>query len=160
LWDPTTSILMQTLEGHSDSVWTVAFSQDGRLLASGSRDRTIKLWDPAIGAVKHTLEGHSDWVRSVAFSQNGRFLASGSYDKTIKLWDPTTGNLKHTLEGHSDWVQSVAFSQNSSGISPLLGSHHWRLQRTLGVGGINTNIEFSKHLPQQITYLGYYSGSK
>ncbi|KAH3516525.1 hypothetical protein KXV64_007629, partial [Aspergillus fumigatus] len=67
LWDPTTSILMQTLEGHSDSVWTVAFSQDGQLLASGSHDKTIKLWDPTTGNLKHTLEGHSDWVRSVAF---------------------------------------------------------------------------------------------
>jgi WD40 repeat protein len=118
-WSPE----LQTLEGHSDSVWTVAFSQDGQLLASGSRDRTIKLWDPITGAVKHTLEGHSDWLRAVAFSQDGQFLASGSQDKTIKLWDPITGNLKHTLEGHSDWVQSVAFSQDSSGIPRLVPSN-------------------------------------
>jgi predicted NACHT family NTPase len=105
-WSPE----LQTLEGHSGSVRSVAFSSDGRLLASGSGDKTIKLWDPATGALKHTLEGHSDSVLTVAFSPDGRLLASGSDDETIKLWDPATGALKHTVEGHFDWVQSVAFS--------------------------------------------------
>ncbi|KAH1407298.1 hypothetical protein KXW78_004127 [Aspergillus fumigatus] len=124
-WSPE----LQTLGGLSHWVWSVAFPQDGQLLASGSDDKTIKLWDPTTGALKHTLVGHSDSILSVAFSQDGQFLASGSHDKTIKLCDPTTGNLKHTLEGHSDWVQSVAFSQNSSGISPLAPSTYsgcWR----------------------------------
>ncbi|KAL4734024.1 hypothetical protein BDV11DRAFT_175153 [Aspergillus similis] len=103
---------LQTLEGHSDWVLSVAFSPDGRLLASGSVDRNIKLWDPATGTLKHTLEGHSDWVQSVAFSSDGRLLASHSRDEIIKLWDPASGVLKHTLAGHSDWVQSVAFSPN------------------------------------------------
>ncbi|KAH2148396.1 hypothetical protein KXW33_005324, partial [Aspergillus fumigatus] len=98
-WSPE----LQTLGGLSHWVWSVAFSQDGQLLASGSDDKTIKLWDPTTGALKHTLVGHSDSILSVAFSQDGQFLASGSDDETIKLWDPTTGNLKHTLEGHSDW---------------------------------------------------------
>ncbi|KAJ5225761.1 hypothetical protein N7468_006986 [Penicillium chermesinum] len=105
-WSPE----LQTLEGHSDVVWSVAFSRDGQILASGSSDETIKLWDPATGTLKRTLEGHSDMVWSVAFSQNDQILASGSADETIKLWDPITGILKHTLEGHSEGVWSVAFS--------------------------------------------------
>ncbi|OQD78613.1 hypothetical protein PENDEC_c001G00665 [Penicillium decumbens] len=100
---------LQTLEGHSGPVLSVAFSPDGRL-ASGSNDHTVRLWDPATGALQQTLEGHSDWVQSVAFSPDGRLIASGSIDHTVRLWDPATGALEQTLEGHSDWVLSVAFS--------------------------------------------------
>ncbi|KAJ5718775.1 hypothetical protein N7488_004421 [Penicillium malachiteum] len=102
--------MLQTLEGHSDSVGSVAFSPDGLTLASGSGDNTIKLWDTATGTQRQTLEGHSDWVGSVAFSPDGLTLASGSDDHTIKLWDTATGTQRQTLEGHSDWVNSMAFS--------------------------------------------------
>ncbi|GKZ94884.1 hypothetical protein AnigIFM59636_008615 [Aspergillus niger] len=105
-WDPE----MQTLEGHSGSVNSVAFAGDSQLLASSSDDNTIKLWDAATGALKHTLEGHSGLVNSVAFAGDGQLLASSSDDNTIKLWDAATGALKHTLEGHSDSVWSVAFA--------------------------------------------------
>jgi WD40 repeat protein len=105
-WSPE----LQTLEGHSRWVESVAFSPDGRLLASGSDDETIKLWDPATGALKHTLEGHSGSVASVAFSPDGRRLASGSSDRTIKLWDPATGALEHTLDTHSI-ITNIEFSK-------------------------------------------------
>ena len=103
---------LQTLEHHFDWVWSVVFSPNSQLLASGSRDNTIKLWDPTTGELWQTLKGHSNSVLSVAFSPNGRLLASGSEDNTIKLWDPTTGELRQTLNGHSRSVLSVAFSPN------------------------------------------------
>ncbi|KAK0747323.1 WD40-repeat-containing domain protein [Apiosordaria backusii] len=104
---------LQTLEGHSDSVYSVAFSADGRQLASGSYDNTVKIWDPASGQCLQTLEGHSDSVYSVAFSADGRQLASGSYDNTVKIWDPTSGQCLQTLKGHSNSVNSVVFSADS-----------------------------------------------
>ncbi|MDH6104620.1 trypsin-like peptidase domain-containing protein, partial [Anabaenopsis tanganyikae CS-531] len=88
------SSLVKTLTGHSSFVDSVAFSPDGKTLASGSWDDTIKLWDVATGRSIATLTGHSGSVNSVAFSPDslrgaaiGKTLASGSRDNTIKLWD-------------------------------------------------------------------------
>ncbi|KAL2140827.1 hypothetical protein VTI28DRAFT_3191 [Corynascus sepedonium] len=101
---------IQTLEGHSHWVWSVAFSPDGQRLASGSRDYTIKIWEAASGSCLHTLQGHRRPISSVDFSPDGQRLASGSYDHTIKIWDAASGSCLHTLEGHSGSVMSVAFS--------------------------------------------------
>ncbi len=102
--------LIRTLEGYYSAVNCVAFSPDGKVLASGSDDQTIKLWDVQTGRTLQTLMGHSGNVFSVAFSPDGKVLASGSGDRTIKLWDVQTGGALQTLTGHSSYVFSVAFS--------------------------------------------------
>ena len=78
---------VRTLNGHSSSVLSVAFSPDGRLLATGSADNTVILWDVSTGAKIKTPTGHRNWVESVAFSPDGRLLATGSADNTAILWD-------------------------------------------------------------------------
>jgi DNA-binding CsgD family transcriptional regulator len=97
------------LQGHTDMVRAVAFSPDGRTLASGSDDQSIKLWDVRSGQSLATLRGHTKYVLSVAFSSDSKSLASGSDDQSIKLWDVSTGQCRKTLQGHSNAVRSVAF---------------------------------------------------
>jgi WD40 repeat protein len=98
------------LEGYRDWVGSVMFSPDGKTLAFGSGDKTIKLWNLTTGKPLSPLTGHSDWVSSVSFSPDGKTLASGSGDKTIKLWNLGTGKEITTLKKHSKTVYSVSFS--------------------------------------------------
>ncbi|CAI7617063.1 unnamed protein product [Penicillium pancosmium] len=109
-WSPC----LQTLEGHSDLVESIAWSPDGSRLASVSYDKTVRIWDPATGQGISTLEGHSDRVSLIAWSPDGNRLASASSDRTVRIWDPATGQSISTLEGHSGSVNSIAWSPDGS----------------------------------------------
>jgi WD40 repeat protein len=99
-----------TLRGHTAGVNGIAFSPDGRRLATSSTDKTAKVWDASTGKELLTLSGHTAGVNGIAFSPDGRRLATASDDKTAKVWDASTGRELFTLSGHTDGVIGVAFS--------------------------------------------------
>ncbi|MDM3851460.1 MAG: pentapeptide repeat-containing protein [Aphanizomenon gracile PMC627.10] len=95
------------------SVFAVAFSPDGKVLATGEEDGKVRLWNVITGREFLALTGHSDSVNSVAWSRDGLTLATGSRDNTVKLWNVQTGDCVRTLEGHRNQVKSVAWSGDS-----------------------------------------------
>jgi eukaryotic-like serine/threonine-protein kinase len=113
-WSLNDARLPRSLPGHKEEVWGLAFSPDGRILASASDDYLIKLWDVRAGRELHTLEGHGSLVTAVAFSPDGKLLASSSYDMKIRLWNPATGEFLAILEGHTDRIRALAFSPDGS----------------------------------------------
>ncbi|MFD4531689.1 cytochrome D1 domain-containing protein [Kitasatospora sp. NPDC058397] len=96
--------------GHTGAVTAVAYAPDGRTLATGSADHTVKLWDTTTHRLLATLTGHTGIVNTVAFSPDGRTLASAGTDRTVRLWDVASGRTTGILTGHTGVVSSAAFS--------------------------------------------------
>jgi len=117
LWDVATGKELRTFSGHSDAVWSVAFSPDSKTIVSGSRDKTVKLWDAATGREIRTILGHFFTVYSVAFNYDGKTVVSGSWDGTIRLWDVITGREINILSGRLYRIHSMAFSSDGKTVA-------------------------------------------
>jgi eukaryotic-like serine/threonine-protein kinase len=134
-WDIRTGQKLGSIQAHKEDreegidgtilrTLAVAFSPDGRLLATGGQTGTVKLWDVSSRQEWAALTGHTDAINAVAFSRDGKMVASGSVDTTVKLWDVSQGRELAVLKGQKDRIQSVAFSPDAKKLA------------TSGVGGV------------------------
>ncbi|KII89078.1 hypothetical protein PLICRDRAFT_53558 [Plicaturopsis crispa FD-325 SS-3] len=135
IWNPLSGESKIELRGHENVVEVIAFApiasyaairelagipnidrvkRHGSYVATGSRDKTIKLWDAQSGQMLRSLAGHDNWIRALVFHPSGKFLLSASDDKTIRIWELSTGRCMKTVEAHGHFVQTMAWGRQSS----------------------------------------------
>lgn len=110
IWDSRTRRHLKALKGHRGWIWWMAWSPNGRLIASAADDQTVRIWEVASERCLQVLEGHQGWVRSLTWSGCGLYIASGSEDKTIRIWEVSSGDCLHVLRGHTGAIRSISWN--------------------------------------------------
>ncbi len=153
------------LKGHKDAVYALAFSPDGRLLASAGYDRLVHLWDMtgpgergessprSDRSPRFTLQDHSDSVYGVAFSPDGKLLASVAADRTVKVWDTATGQRLYSLGDATDWLYAVAWHPAGKHLAAAGVDRSIRVWEVSAAGGRLVRAQFAHEAPvSKLTY--------
>lgn len=134
--------------GHKKGVKSISFSPDGKTMASGSWDKTIRLWNLPKGVYKKTLKGDKKSINNMEFSADGKLLASASRDNTARVWDVEKGKLKRTFKRHASDVMHVALSPDGKTLAS------WGLDHILNIWDVETG-KLKKSITAHIAPIGY-----
>jgi len=151
LQDLATGHILGLLRGHTNVVFGLAFSPNGRYLVSGSFDKTARIWDVQQQRLLHTLNGHTDDIYAVAFTPDGQRVVTGSDDHDLRLWSVANGQLLARMSGHTDDVSAVAVAPDGT-----IASGSW--DHTIRLWDGRTGA-FIKQLANQGTKVGSLSFS-
>jgi WD40 repeat protein len=153
--------VLLTLKGHKDVVHDVAWLAGGKLLATASADRTVRVWDAASGKLLHTLSGHSGPVLALAVSPDGKLLCSGGADQTIRVWDTATWKPLRSLNNHLGPVHRLAFRPGTDPDTPAsLASAGGDSTVRLWQPGIGRLVRITRHPCAALTLAWSRDGGK
>lgn len=162
IWDAQSGETKLELRGHDNAVEVVAFAPvaaytsirelaglaateksklPGAFLATGARDKTVKIWDSSTGQVLRTLAGHDNWVRALVFHPSGKFLLSGCDDKTIRVWELNSGRCVKTVEAHGHFVGTMAWGRATLGGEGANGESDQKRVNVLATGSEDQSVK-------------------
>ncbi|HEX4947343.1 MAG TPA: AAA-like domain-containing protein [Blastocatellia bacterium] len=127
LWDARTGRRLKSFQGHHGTVWSIAFSPNGKTLATSGDDGVAKLWDVATGREIASLRGHGYLIATLAFSPDGTTLATGGWDKQVKLWPTTPQQDEEVIKGHNNWIRALAFAPDGKTLATASDDHTVKL---------------------------------
>ncbi|KAL3605281.1 hypothetical protein FPOAC2_00224 [Fusarium poae] len=149
-WD----LCLQTFEGHGKEVTGVAFSPDGRMLASSSHDKKVRIWSTETWSIRHALDKHNSAIKSIAFSPDSKSLVSTSSDGNMYVWDAEEGIFRQPLERQSGSVSSSVFSPDGNKLATASRDGNLLLWDTSTYGTFD-NLTINKRPKKHVTDVAF-----